>query len=610
MAEPTRPDDGFTEMTLEEALSSRVEVALSGHPVHNIDVFIREVTTTVVRDIVGVIEALLDRLLVKKKSGVVMDMVVAIIEEDLDKLMSKGADSLAAKRWDHVQTELRRLEGLIGSSAKTAESSLAKTVQNFDAKLQATQSKFQELTDRIEVVHKQSMLVTDAEQRFTSVAKAVKVISDHLSATKAEVSSTRVEVQNVQGAIQELDQRCSATFSPKDDVSALESRAAAALKKHATKADKDIEVVSKACSKVKDDTLAEISRHDNVLEQIQRDAKTAQALHAELEKLHNQHKEAVAKEFPVVNEAIKSTEIRLTNEYNRQWQDVQEALKYLALKSDVQKNHSACLQQLSSLTPKVEANSAALETNQTKISKTQSDHCELQAQVNEKLAAMEREMKALEERQASDIGALNSSLEASVDVVREQVVGTVKDVHRSVEAMSSLKQQSMELFATAKSEAWEVRNRIVEEMQWQGEKIKKEVLDQLREQLVWTNQLWQSHGPTVPSGEPRSGPPRPGSRGILPAVGMSSASPGDPRSQSREDMANERSFHYREELNARSPQSGQNDAYWSRETDSIVPYWKDPSKPSGWRLRMEVGKVKLDQHSPSPVGTPSSLMHH
>lgn len=541
----------ISQMTLEEALSSRAEVTLAGHPVHNIDVFIREVTTTVVRDIVGVIEALVDRSLVKKKSGVVMDMVVQLIEEDLDKLMSKGAESLAAKRWDQVQAELQRLEGLISHTGKTAESSLAKAVGGFDAKFQTLDPRFQELTESIEVVHKQSMQVSDCEQRFTSVAKAVKVISDHLSATKAEVSSIQAQRQTAQDAIKELDTRCFATFAQKESVPA-------ALKEHAAVVQKSIEA---ACSKLKDDIGAEINRHDGDLQKIRSDVKTAQ-----------DHVEAVANEFSNAKEAIKSAENRLTMEYHRQWQDMEEALKSKATKVDIEKYLAEFEQKYASLNPKVDTNSAAPHKNEEQISQTQ-------AELEAKFETMVKEMKSLEEKTSSDIGALHASLEASVDVVREQVAGTVKDVQRSVNAMNGLKQHSLELFATAKSEAWEVRNRIVEEMQWQGEKLKKEVLEQLREPYGGLR-------PMIPLSDPPGGPPRPVQRGVLPGIGSPDAKPEHRGLNSGKDE---------------SPSIYGPRAVWEQ-NDNIIPGYGDMSKPSGWRLRMEVGKVKLDQCSPPPLG--------
>lgn len=98
---PHNLEDALTERAFAEH-PSRQSIGLS-------EAVVRDVVSVTVRDIVGIFESLLDRLLIEKKMETIRSMVVEFMTEDLSATIEAGKEELKEKEIGHVLQDMRDL---------------------------------------------------------------------------------------------------------------------------------------------------------------------------------------------------------------------------------------------------------------------------------------------------------------------------------------------------------------------------------------------------------------------------------------------------------------------------------------------------------------------
>lgn len=73
------------------------------------DVVLRDMANCVVREIVGILDCLLDRLLIDKKRDVLMSMVSQLMTDDLAATVMKGQELLKKREFGHIHEEFARI---------------------------------------------------------------------------------------------------------------------------------------------------------------------------------------------------------------------------------------------------------------------------------------------------------------------------------------------------------------------------------------------------------------------------------------------------------------------------------------------------------------------
>lgn len=106
-------DDASTALShcsLEHNLVDKVTAAQPDRtPLGISDMMVRDVVNTVVRDIVGVIESLIDRLLIEKKHDTIRTMVAEMLSADISATISTAHEQLKKKEMGHIIAEVSRL---------------------------------------------------------------------------------------------------------------------------------------------------------------------------------------------------------------------------------------------------------------------------------------------------------------------------------------------------------------------------------------------------------------------------------------------------------------------------------------------------------------------
>jgi len=117
-AEPLSPGSLEADLARRAAGAARPGPALPGHA----DVAVQDLVSATVREIVGVLESLLDRLLLEKKTDTIRNMVAELVTTDVASTIAVGREQLRHREFARIDAELERLGAEArGSSARWDE---------------------------------------------------------------------------------------------------------------------------------------------------------------------------------------------------------------------------------------------------------------------------------------------------------------------------------------------------------------------------------------------------------------------------------------------------------------------------------------------------------
>jgi len=158
---------------LEEALMERVAASQPDHQALGFSqVVVRDMVNSVVREIVGVFEALLDRLLIEKKTDTIRQMVAELLTEDIAATIATGREQLKKQELGHIIQELEKLRVEVRDGSTVWEerfrvthelkdsqedlwTTLDERYRNIEARLASVETDFvsrSEMNDRMKVV--------------------------------------------------------------------------------------------------------------------------------------------------------------------------------------------------------------------------------------------------------------------------------------------------------------------------------------------------------------------------------------------------------------------------------------------------------------------------
>jgi len=157
------------------------------------EIIMRDIANSVVRELVGIFESLMDRLLIEKKQDTLRTLVAELITEDTLKVMATSRDQLKQRELGHITGELERL----GFDAREREQNweqrflITQELRDSQDDLYATLSeRCQGIEDRLGAVEQNSVQRPELDQRFQH-----KV--DEVAGLKKEVTSHRDRVEAV-----------------------------------------------------------------------------------------------------------------------------------------------------------------------------------------------------------------------------------------------------------------------------------------------------------------------------------------------------------------------------------------------------------------------------
>eukprot|EP00927_Polykrikos_kofoidii_P062563 TRINITY_DN57377_c0_g1_i1.p1 TRINITY_DN57377_c0_g1~~TRINITY_DN57377_c0_g1_i1.p1 ORF type:complete len:713 (-),score=130.20 TRINITY_DN57377_c0_g1_i1:6-2144(-) len=181
------------------------------------DMVIRDMANSVVREMVGIFESLIDRLLIEKKQDTLRTLVAELMTQDLASTISVATDQLKRKELGHLSDDLGRLRGDLQEKSGTLEdcvqyvqelhasqtdlwTTLTERIEKFEARVSDVEHHFAK-RDELEFLRDRTM--SDLEDMQRHIAEAAKGIEKRaedvmqLDAVCKESFPTKVELAEV-----------------------------------------------------------------------------------------------------------------------------------------------------------------------------------------------------------------------------------------------------------------------------------------------------------------------------------------------------------------------------------------------------------------------------
>jgi len=194
----------LTYRTLEQGLAVR---ALAVQPNHGIDkMVVHDTVNAVVRDIVGVFESLLDRLLVEKKHDTLRTIVAELLTEDIAATIASGREQLKRQELGHIVTELGRLRTELRETSTSWEERFRVTGELRDSQddLWATlDERCKGIESRLAVVEREFVHGSELDARLKAVAEEFDSLRDTVSTNKAKVDRSLESFDSFQNQCRE-----------------------------------------------------------------------------------------------------------------------------------------------------------------------------------------------------------------------------------------------------------------------------------------------------------------------------------------------------------------------------------------------------------------------
>lgn len=172
------------------------------------EIIMRDIANSVVRELVGIFESLLDRLLIEKKHDTIRTMVAELLTEDMQQVMATSRDQLKQKELGHITRELERL----GLEAKEREQSwqdrflITQELRDSQDDLYATlDERCRGIEGRLVSLEQNSVQRSELDQRFQHKVDEVKEL-------RQQVDGHRGRVEDVSSQLAQQQRECAENF--------------------------------------------------------------------------------------------------------------------------------------------------------------------------------------------------------------------------------------------------------------------------------------------------------------------------------------------------------------------------------------------------------------
>eukprot|EP00746_Dinoflagellata_sp_MGD_P001767 gnl/MRDRNA2_/MRDRNA2_103358_c0_seq1.p1 gnl/MRDRNA2_/MRDRNA2_103358_c0~~gnl/MRDRNA2_/MRDRNA2_103358_c0_seq1.p1 ORF type:complete len:688 (-),score=159.58 gnl/MRDRNA2_/MRDRNA2_103358_c0_seq1:145-1941(-) len=215
---------------LEESLIEKAMLSLEGRPGDPTAVpqmFIREVVSTTVADIVGILESLVDRLLMTKKHGTIQKLVTELLTEHVGRTMAEGAREMAKTEVAHLTEGHQQLTDKLIRAEQSWQKKFLLTheLKEHLAELQSQiVAQGEDLQGRIEKVNAELMPRAELDMRFQKMQEELQELRTELTVNLRK--EMRAELQERTNVIQ---QNADETYATKAALGKVESTLSADL---------------------------------------------------------------------------------------------------------------------------------------------------------------------------------------------------------------------------------------------------------------------------------------------------------------------------------------------------------------------------------------------
>ncbi|CAE7627277.1 LAMB1, partial [Symbiodinium pilosum] len=198
--------DALAERALAEQ-PSRQNIGLS-------EAVVRDVVSVTIRDIVGIFESLLDRLLIEKKTETIRSMVVEFMTEDISATIAAGQEELKEQEIGHVLQDVRDLRSQMNGTEQAWE-------QRFDqvGELErALNSSNAESSNRFASLEARLRELEGTSVRHNALDLVLKDIAQDKENKTADISELFAKDEDTQRHLAELQHAVSSSLATKKEL--------------------------------------------------------------------------------------------------------------------------------------------------------------------------------------------------------------------------------------------------------------------------------------------------------------------------------------------------------------------------------------------------------
>lgn len=204
---------------LEFALAQRVATAQPKH-LGSVDVVIQDLANATVREIVGVVESLLDRLLLEKKLDTIRNIVAELMTSDVKATLATGHEQLRQREFGRIDGELRRLaaEGVAAAAAHEERLGAERDLRSAQSALQAgLEERCRRLEARLAGIEREMVPRTEMHSHLAAAACEAGELSGRVTRAEEHVSQLGASLRAFEG-------RCAEELATKLGLAAAEER--------------------------------------------------------------------------------------------------------------------------------------------------------------------------------------------------------------------------------------------------------------------------------------------------------------------------------------------------------------------------------------------------
>lgn len=182
------------------------------------EIVMRDIANSVVRELVGIFESLVDRLLIEKKEDTLRALVAELITEDTHKLWAAGSEQLRQREYGHLHQELERL----GREARDLHSAWEEKFQITDELRDSQDDLYTTLDERLRPLEARLSAMEQDSISQTQFAKYRQELSADMTGLRGQVTQAEEKSTGACAEVAQHRKSCEAELATWKHTSWLE----------------------------------------------------------------------------------------------------------------------------------------------------------------------------------------------------------------------------------------------------------------------------------------------------------------------------------------------------------------------------------------------------
>jgi len=212
------------------------------------EIVMRDIANSMVRELVGIFESLLDRLLIEKKQDTLRTMVAELVTEDTLKMVATGRDQLLQKEIGHITREVERL----GLEVRDRDAAWEERFQITQELRESQDDLYTWIDERCRDIEARLQTL---EQNYMVREDIEKVFKQHADNTE-QIKQASLRTEDLRGKLNdsfsEFQRHCKETFSTKQQLSDAQDVLSGQVQFNKEEVERSLQELRNRCAKKED----------------------------------------------------------------------------------------------------------------------------------------------------------------------------------------------------------------------------------------------------------------------------------------------------------------------------------------------------------------------